>query len=188
MRFLSVEPLPSGGSSPADLRPVRYPMTRLRPDQATAVPSRPLPIPRSAGASVNLRSRHRLRGATARLPMGSRRRRGEPASDVARRSGDENCRPPFRAARSPRRRTRLSGEGPRGQSRGGLASFAPPAGALPSSSGLGRSPLKAETRVRFPLGAPRSAKGRRCPTSYSRSWTASSADSIPNCTTSQRSR
>jgi hypothetical protein len=27
-------------------------------------------------------------------------------------------------------------------------------GALPSSSGLGRGPLKAQTRVRFPLGAP----------------------------------
>ena len=37
----------------------------------------------------------------------------------------------------------------------GLVTLRPPSGlALPSSSGLGRGPLKAETRVRFPLGAP----------------------------------
>ena len=65
---------------------------------------------------------------------------------------------------------------------------------LPSSSGLGRGPLKAETRVRLPLGAPtpprpqaplRGARRGRsravtqpCPSSRSPSWTASSAASI----------
>ena len=36
-----------------------------------------------------------------------------------------------------------------------------PAKLAPSSSGLGRGPLKAETRVRFPLGPPKRTSGAR---------------------------
>lgn len=40
------------------------------------------------------------------------------------------------------------------RARGKLARLRRLVGSLPSSSGLGRGPLKAQTRVRFPLGAP----------------------------------
>ena len=120
---------------------------RHSPKQSSALQSKPVvpfePLRGFTGTGRNRLGRRRrlrvlqLNGVSAPpFPI-------NPESSTSKNSGDTRISP---CACPPRARLTCKGAG----------SYVARAenGALPSSSGLGRGPLKAQTRVRFPLGAP----------------------------------